>query len=72
MVGIRSTAALGSAMFGLASAAGAGSKAEYESGAVHARIMGIKMVSSPDRTTFTGSLLTLPRLNGRPRVPLAS
>jgi len=41
MVGIRS-AAVGSAMFGLAAAY---SKAEYESGAVHAKIMSIKMVS---------------------------
>lgn len=44
MVGLRSTAALGSAMFGLANAAGAGTKAQYASGEVHHRIMGIKMV----------------------------
>lgn len=44
MVRISSVAVLGSAMVGLASAAGAGSKAEYASGEVHHRIMGIKMV----------------------------
>ncbi|OLN97072.1 hypothetical protein CCHL11_02125 [Colletotrichum chlorophyti] len=43
MVRLRSAAVLGSAMVGLSSAAGAGSKAEYASGEVHHRIMGIKM-----------------------------
>jgi choice-of-anchor B domain-containing protein len=43
MVRISSVAAVGSAMFGVSSAAGAGSKEEYASGAVHHRIMEIKM-----------------------------
>ncbi|GJC87651.1 hypothetical protein ColLi_10489 [Colletotrichum liriopes] len=43
MVRINSAALLGSAMVGLSSAAGAGTKAEYASGEVHHRIMGIKM-----------------------------
>lgn len=46
MVRINSAALLGSAMIGLSSAAGAGTKAEYASGEVHHRIMGIKMVRS--------------------------
>lgn len=36
---------LASALVGLSTAAGAGSKEEYASGAVHHRIMEIKMVS---------------------------
>jgi hypothetical protein len=44
MVRISSLAVAGSAMVGLTSAAGAGSKAQYQSGEVHARIMDIKMV----------------------------
>jgi choice-of-anchor B domain-containing protein len=43
MVRITSAAILSSAMAGVASAAGGGSKAEYASGEVHARLMGIKM-----------------------------
>ncbi|KXH50240.1 hypothetical protein CNYM01_08921 [Colletotrichum nymphaeae SA-01] len=43
MVRINSAVLLGSAIVGLTSAAGAGTKAEYASGAVHHRIMGIKM-----------------------------
>jgi hypothetical protein len=35
---------VGSAMFGMTAAAGAGSKEEYASGAVHHRIMEIKKV----------------------------
>lgn len=44
MVRINTLAVLGSAMVGVTSAAGAGSKEEYASGAVHAHIMGLKMV----------------------------
>lgn len=44
MVRISSLAVAGSVMVGLTSAAGAGSKAQYQSGEVHARIMDIKMV----------------------------
>ncbi|KAH7311336.1 hypothetical protein B0I35DRAFT_377428 [Stachybotrys elegans] len=43
MVGVKSVALLGSAMVGLSSAAGAGTAEEYASGAVHAKIMDIKM-----------------------------
>ncbi|KAI9148186.1 hypothetical protein HJFPF1_12012 [Paramyrothecium foliicola] len=43
MVRIGSAALLGSALAGLTSAAGAGSKAQYASGEVHHRIMGMKM-----------------------------
>jgi hypothetical protein len=44
MVRITDLAAVGSALTGLASAAGAGTKEDYASGRVHERIMGIKMV----------------------------
>lgn len=44
MVHLTSIAALGSTLVGLSMAAGQGSKADYEDGTVHARIMGIKMV----------------------------
>lgn len=44
MVRISSLAVAGSALVGMTSAAGAGSKAQYQSGEVHARIMDIKMV----------------------------
>lgn len=43
MVRINTLAVLGSAIVGVASAGGAGSKEEYASGAVHAHIMGLKM-----------------------------
>ncbi|KAH7359280.1 hypothetical protein B0T11DRAFT_312031 [Plectosphaerella cucumerina] len=43
MVRITDLAAVGSALTGLASAAGAGTKKDYASGRVHERIMGIKM-----------------------------
>ncbi|KAK0388339.1 hypothetical protein NLU13_4584 [Sarocladium strictum] len=43
MVGLTSASLIGSAMIGMAAAAGAGSKAEYQSGAVHHRIMEIKV-----------------------------
>lgn len=46
MVRISSLALMGSAMVGLSSAASAGSKEEYASGEVHARIMAMKMVLS--------------------------
>ena len=45
MVSTTSVSLLCSALVGLSSAAGAGSKEEYASGAVHHRIMEIKMVS---------------------------
>ena len=47
MVRISSLGLVGSAMAGLTSAAGAGTRAQYESGEVHHRIMEIKMVSFP-------------------------
>lgn len=52
MVRFTSAGLLGSAMVGMTSAAGAGSKAEYESGAVHHRIMEIKMVRSSQLCAF--------------------
>lgn len=44
MVHIHAAAVLGWSLLRLTNAAGAGTKAEYDSGEVHRRIMGIKMV----------------------------
>lgn len=46
MVRFASVAVVGSAMAGVASVAIAGSKADYQSGAVHAHIMARKMVKA--------------------------
>lgn len=51
MVRFTAAAAVGSAMAGIANAAGAGSKEDYASGRVHERIMGIKMVRTPNYLT---------------------
>lgn len=52
MVQMLSLAALCSSLVGLSSAAALGSAEEYADGSVHARIMGMKMVSS--RTILGG------------------
>jgi hypothetical protein len=44
MVGLKCLALLNLAMVSMTSAAGGGTKEEYDSGAVHARLMSIKMV----------------------------
>lgn len=44
MVRLKYSALLNLAMVSMASAAGGGTKEEYDSGAVHARFMSIKMV----------------------------
>lgn len=56
MVHLKSVVVLGSALIGLSNAAALGSKEEYDSGAVHAHIMGIKMVRL---TRFVLNLLIL-------------
>jgi hypothetical protein len=53
MVQLVSVTALGSALIGMSNAAALGSKEDYDSGAVHHKIMGIKMVCTR-RSLWTG------------------
>lgn len=53
MVQLASVTALGSALIGMSNAAALGSKEDYDSGAVHHKIMGIKMVCTR-RSLWTG------------------